>query len=570
MKGDLIMNAKIFKSKLFSIAMAAMIAVAMLPSMAVAQDDFIVFPPAPRLQADGWTKLTVRDVSVYVSTTIEKLTIEYENGRYKIKSTEPGYFPKNFSMRVQPLTTVTTTNDAVYEYIDLEYGLVRMGDQETTLSIEMANYSVELDCPAPSGGGTVGNSLQAYLPGYGQFVNEGRRNGGWGDGYTTANGVFGRKNMVNNRPSTGVSLGSFGGYAVLKFDEPVQNHPNNKYGVDFILYGNGFSLNAEPGCVQVSQNGTDWYDIAGSRHYWKDTVWDCTATYTNPIPSDNELPPPPANPNNQRGRRYEQDHPYYLQNVVKPWQSVPTNQTVNVQYNVYHDHSWFPLKANYFDIRKAGDLALANYQNYSFANYNPITGQLTLKGVKLGLDETYSENYTFGYCDVHYNGDNFGVASNPYLADANSSGGDGIDISWAVDENGEPVYLDEINYVRVYTGVATMNPNYSFGEVSTELTAVYTTTPEEEVVEVTTSPIIAVDNTTVTHSNMATQIVNVSSSNVTIKVQSAMENIFVNGKKLDTNGELIVNVPTSGYAYAQVIVQSEDKEPYITLLKLQR
>jgi hypothetical protein len=66
-----------------------------------------------------------------------------------------------------------------------------------------------------------------------------------------------------------VSLGGHGGYATYYYEEPIEDDPNNPYGVDFIVYGNAFaggSVNEPAGC-QVSYDGVTWYDLAGMRHY---------------------------------------------------------------------------------------------------------------------------------------------------------------------------------------------------------------------------------------------------------------------------------------------------------------
>ena len=76
-----------------------------------------------------------------------------------------------------------------------------------------------------------------------------------------------------------MSLGGFGGYVVVGFDQPVVNDPRNPYGVDFTISGNAFEAAAkgywsEPGAVMVMRddNGNGlpddtWYELAGS-NYW--------------------------------------------------------------------------------------------------------------------------------------------------------------------------------------------------------------------------------------------------------------------------------------------------------------
>lgn len=71
-----------------------------------------------------------------------------------------------------------------------------------------------------------------------------------------------------------VSIGA-GGSLVVKFDHQVTDDSGNPFGLDFLIFGNeyfldsdypnGFSdgVSSEPGKISVSQDGIDWYDIAG-------------------------------------------------------------------------------------------------------------------------------------------------------------------------------------------------------------------------------------------------------------------------------------------------------------------
>ncbi len=77
-----------------------------------------------------------------------------------------------------------------------------------------------------------------------------------------------------------ICLGGFGGYMTFAFDTPIVNDPNNPYGIDFIVYGNGFG-NSEPGNVLVSQDGVTWYTLAGSMHYELTTDWNKSAKLIN-------------------------------------------------------------------------------------------------------------------------------------------------------------------------------------------------------------------------------------------------------------------------------------------------
>ena len=85
-----------------------------------------------------------------------------------------------------------------------------------------------------------------------------------------------------------------GGYITLKFNDKVEDNPNNPYGLDFIVFSNPFFLISggsgdpherwqKPGFVEISQDGITWYlikpnilpldleqDKPGHRHFFHD------------------------------------------------------------------------------------------------------------------------------------------------------------------------------------------------------------------------------------------------------------------------------------------------------------
>lgn len=208
--------------------------------------------------------------------------------------------------------------------------------------------------PSPSA------TMYAYLPAAGQFTNEGVTNGGWGDAYTSDG------NLKMNT-TTGVSLGYFGGYVVYKFDTNVLNSTSTLCGLDFIVYGNAFWGNSEPGCIQVAQgqngipadvngDGVVWYDIAGSMHYEPSTNWNYQITYTNPTPADDDI----ANAGNNLGAKA--NVPYVDNEGGGTTETVATND--------FHNHSYYPLWCNYFSPRYENGIAdLSKHSSLSFVNY---------------------------------------------------------------------------------------------------------------------------------------------------------------------------------------------------------
>ena len=265
------------------------------------------------------------NLTVSVSTTNEGLTLSGSGRSATVAADTDRDIPQSFSLIFSNANgtnfdtssvTVTTSNAATFAfYEDAEqepgqptrgYGIVALNGDTTSITITRTGVSGQcmISVPAPTAQ-VAGQGLVAFLPAPGQFVNEGAAGSGWGGPFTAADKTT-LKNLVEGYVTTGVSLGSFGGYAVLDFGEIVRdgktyvsggiyNDPNNAYGVDFTLFGNAMSTWAEPGCVQVSQDGVKWYDIAGSLHYQmpNDTtggaIWDYSVTYTNPIAGDDDL-----------------------------------------------------------------------------------------------------------------------------------------------------------------------------------------------------------------------------------------------------------------------------------------
>lgn len=169
------------------------------------------------------------------------------------------------------------------------------------------------------------------------------------------------------------SIGAFGGYMTFAFDNPIVNDPHNPYGIDFIVYGNGYGFNKEPGGVLVSEDGKTWYTLAGSMHYELTTDW-----------------------------------------------SVPSKKLINGKI--------------------VQSVQIAKDEEGKTANVWPL---LPIFG--------YADNYQ---CSGNANAEGSykvtAEAGNPYNAEAAGHIiGDGFDLTWAVDETGKPVQLNQVTYIRV-------------------------------------------------------------------------------------------------------------------------
>ena len=255
---------------------------------------------------------------------------------------------------------------------------------------------------------SLGYEVLEYTPAPGQYINE-------------INSVFDGVNtpeeacdQAKNRLSQGlyVSLGAWGGYIVVKFDESI----NNSGDYDFAISSNSFDTSNEPGIVWVMQdvNGNGlpddtWYELKGSdfgepgyeRNYW--------VTYTRPGEDENT---PWIDSNGETG-------------VVK-WMGN------------YHNQSFY-----YPNWVKEDSYTLYGSRLPSKARQNELTG--------------IWENppFEWGYAD------NFG-------SDFFKDGGKNMfRISNAVTEENTPANLSSIDFVKVQTAIN--GSTNLLGENSTEV-----------------------------------------------------------------------------------------------------
>ena len=272
-----------------------------------------------------------------------------------------------------------------------------------------------------------------YVPAPGQYINSTP----WADS-NSAQTLIGVTNGT-------VSLGAFGGYIVFTFDSPVQNHPDNPFGVDFTIFGNSNGLASEPAVVYVMQDENNnglpddqWYLLAPSDYFFSSTVKNYEVTYFNP---DSEI----------------------AEDVN--WTDNYSNSGV-VEANIYHQQAYYPFS----DI----------FPNIPQDSY-------TLQGVKISghIDRSIpsfvkSKQRKFGFADNIIRGaEPFVIPDNPYTAEVENSGGDAFDISWAVNAEGYYVELDEIDFVKVQT--AMMDNLGWLGEISAEITGAVDVEPNTNI-----------------------------------------------------------------------------------------
>lgn len=429
------------------------------------------------------------------------------------------YIPKSFllwarnGLTVKVGTTELTANGV--GDTDSAYTVYTDATNEITITVlngETVAYTITCPHYTTAITGSYPSAVNGYLP-VGQFA---RHNSfGWGTLFTDNT----NKNPDTNTPkfldgyvSTGVSLGMAGGYVQFDMgDNPIENNANNPYGIDFIVYGNAFVGNPEAAGVMVSNDGIKWYTLAGSRHYMNGTKWDQKISYVRIEGSEQRA---------LKSGTFTADGVYYSKNYNSPseqtqsainaaisaanWDVVPASGTGSA-LNLSYWPEWATRVVNntaqeeyYGNVWKLGTdshiPAVASTENNAGVNWDKADTTstvpngaevITYSGLTLVPDDTQvlgsnptqaqmTDVYQWGYADVRVNGSAYGTAINPYASAASvGNGGDGFDLSWAVDANGVPHPMTSAKYIRVYSAVL-FNAGI-FGETSAEVCGLYRT-----------------------------------------------------------------------------------------------
>lgn len=454
-------------------------------------------------------------------------TVTGRNGSSKI--------PGEFTLWVDTPTSVTVNgvaqSPALESETDDNCGYTITTSEENTLSIVVVaqgtTYTISCGTKSHTLAGSAPTSVVSYLP-IGQFAN----NSGWG--------VLGSKFVGKSAPeTTGVSLGAFGGFIEFYFEDGIEDKATNPYGVDFVIYGNAFNGNPEAGAVQVSVDGTTWYELAGSNYY-----------------KSNFTAADPAN-------GFSKFYTGTLRNtsvVYTKGSSRVTAKLGSLNAADFCPATWFPLTTNFTDFEN-DPTGGATCDSHVSVNLSGNT--LTFTGVTAIADSDTTADYAFGYADVTPNGspDQYGDAVNPYTPYTSAkTGGDGFDLAWAVDiVTGEPVNLSgqKVKYVRVYSAVLDLG---RFGETSPEITGIFTARG--------TSGSAATTDLTVKKGRVTYATTNLGTRSVatgTYTVTSSEDYVYINGVKVDASSGYSLEVE-SGVLY-QIITQSGTESPYITVLK---
>ncbi len=296
----------------------------------------------------------------------------------------------------------------------------------------------------PDGTSPYITTVYEYYPAPGQFVNA---LPAYEAGDTSEDMCRKVESAIAKNAQQMISLGSYGGYVTVGFDHKIEN----KSGLcDFRVKANAFQAEAnpdddnlpggscEPGIIMVSvdenSNGRPddtWYEIEGSAHKSREEeLW-----YQKAVENNNDVN-------------------YYYQDFEITY-SRPTSEPSAADFETYVP--WCDNKGN------NGYIAKNIYHSQCYYPLWIAENEMKFKGTRLpqnAIDESGVGKYFVLYKMQ------WGYADN----DANVDDGSAVDISWAMDANGERIHLSGVDFIRVYTGVNQVNG--WLGECSTEIVGI--------------------------------------------------------------------------------------------------
>ena len=281
-----------------------------------------------------------------------------------------------------------------------------------------------------------------YLPAPGQFMNQSPAYAP-GDTQESINAKVESSlcGTVNGGP---VSLGSYGGYIIFGFDHPVIN----KHDYDVKIYGNAFQSasvsdqaggSCEPGIIMVGIDmdgdgvpsaADKWYEIKGADY--DRCLHSYEVTYYKPDENKPKVP--------HASWRFIDDIEY-----VRWTSNDPDAADGYVWHNTFHSQPYWPMWLE--------------------------DTVLTFRGTKL---PNYSVDMSNG-AGTNWFQPFFGEGYVDNLPNGQESG---FKIDWAIDEEGNPVELDHIDFIKVYCGQ--MDYCGWLGEVSTEVCGAQDLHPDAE------------------------------------------------------------------------------------------
>lgn len=242
-------------------------------------------------------------------------------------------------------------------------------------------------------------NVHEFIPAPGQFQNK-----------TSMSLLEEAKNVIGDNHQF-ISLGNFGGYVIFDFGGYLENGT----GYDIAIYGNPFENSSEPGIVMVSfdenQNGIPddkWYELKGSEYDKPETIKNYEITYFKPKQNED---PYKVRYTDNRG----------IINGILDYDEIKP----------FHSNAMYPSELG--DSYKLKGTLLKNNVVYEYDS-------------KIGSDIYKNLYYDWGYAD-----------NRGYENTGDLRGADLFDFDNAIDENGNPVKLDKIHFIKVYNATLSMD-----------------------------------------------------------------------------------------------------------------
>ena len=346
-----------------------------------------------------------------------------------------------------------------------------------------------------------------------------------------------------------VSLGNFGGYITYYFKDAIYDDPNNPYGIDFVTFGNsveGSNEFGEPGQVWVSENGTDWFALAGGMHYENYADWEYEITYTKDADGTTSW-------SDNRGGSADNGC-LYPDPAMYPYYDFSGGKENSITLRGIH-------------FKPSGD-------TNEFGNIRPPFAGFGY--TDMGMKYTFlpGEDWTGLSREEREAQEARNLAGNPYLGTTTSGSRefsavtDGMDLAWAVDAQGQPAsFPNGVHYVKIVT--ASNIDAGAIGEKSTEVNMVRVAQANDAPVGKTAAPTkIIVDGIELTLEEGKFVYDDVPVDGPFKVAVDAPEgtNVYINNVNNQKHYRSFDGMPT--HKIVRVIVQEGQKEPAIYILNL--
>ncbi|NDV64865.1 YncE family protein [Bacteroides sp. 224] len=299
----------------------------------------------------------------------------------------------------------------------LLFRLNDVGINPNTVVFSNESSQSNIDEPEePGKASAYATKVLEYYPAPGQFMNTSAT--AYKDGFTTKDVLTYADELIKKKSI--LSLGGFGGYITIGFDHTI---PNVTGAYDFKIYGNSYynSLgkggSSEPGIVLVSKDSNEnglpddeWYELAGSEYYSDKVIRNYEITYYRPKTLLSEI----------------------------QWKDNQNSEGVIPRNGFHSSNSYYPAWIEADEITYKGTRLPDN-------GINEGTGS---------AENWVQYPFPWGYADNMPNNSEFSQ----------------FKIDWAVDQNGQSVHLDGIDFVRIYSAI---NQVCGWtGEISTEISTI--------------------------------------------------------------------------------------------------